>query len=294
MSKSDGCKYVMIGDLHGNLTEARALWSAIEAYLGADGLREAVVVFLGDYCDRGPDTKGVLDFLIELKRERPPGTTHFIAGNHDFAFAAYLGCLPAAGDAVDLDATRNPAWTTGFYTHAVEGGMHYQGRRWGGSDTYDSSATFESYGVQFAPTPEGRENLIAAVPSAHKDFLRGLLWAYDTAVPFGPGRLVCVHAGLDPSAPTEVQLAALAARRINSTVLYENGDPARFSAFVGRSAVVPAPADARDTMFLVSGHHGFHSVEGNRFIIDASGGVPATGRPIQALVLPDRVTLGAP
>ena len=85
----------MVGDLHGNLTEAKALWAALKHHLGDDDVEQATVVFLGDYCDRGPDTRGVIDWLISLRRDREPsGETHFIAGNHDFAMAAFLGCLP--------------------------------------------------------------------------------------------------------------------------------------------------------------------------------------------------------
>jgi hypothetical protein len=43
---------------------------------------------------------------------------------------------------------------------------------------------------------QARDALIAAVPQAHKDFLKRLLWVYDSPVAFTPGRLVCVHAGL--------------------------------------------------------------------------------------------------
>ena len=43
---------------------------------------------------------------------------------------------------------------------------------------------------------QARDALVAAVPQAHKDFLKRLLWVYDSPVAFTPGRLVCVHAGL--------------------------------------------------------------------------------------------------
>jgi hypothetical protein len=45
--------------------------------------------------DRGPNTKGLIDWLIALKAQREAevgtGGTHFIAGNHDFAMAAFIG-----------------------------------------------------------------------------------------------------------------------------------------------------------------------------------------------------------
>ena len=50
------------------------------------------MVFLGDYVDRGPDSRAVLELLTHLQRSRP--NTHFICGNHDFALMAFLGLLP--------------------------------------------------------------------------------------------------------------------------------------------------------------------------------------------------------
>jgi hypothetical protein len=44
-----------------------ALWQALEADLGRDELDAAAIVFLGDYCDRGPHTSQVLDWLVDLQ-----------------------------------------------------------------------------------------------------------------------------------------------------------------------------------------------------------------------------------
>jgi serine/threonine protein phosphatase 1 len=49
-----------IGDIHGQLA---SLIQAVE-WIEKDGGPEAPIVFLGDYIDRGPDSRGVLDFLI--------------------------------------------------------------------------------------------------------------------------------------------------------------------------------------------------------------------------------------
>lgn len=46
------------------------------------------VYFLGDYIDRGPDGKGVLDYLMHLQEEEYE--VHFIKGNHeDMCVKAY-------------------------------------------------------------------------------------------------------------------------------------------------------------------------------------------------------------
>ena len=66
-------RIVCIGDLHGNITELRSLWHALENKLGTE-LEPATVVFLGDYCDRGPDTKRVIDWLIDLRDRHSSAT----------------------------------------------------------------------------------------------------------------------------------------------------------------------------------------------------------------------------
>ena len=79
--------------------------------------------------------------------------------------------------------TRAAHYVKGFWKHPVPGGMHYQGRRWGGedgTDIYEARATFESYGVPYATTAEARTALIRAVPESHKAFLRDLLWVRES------------------------------------------------------------------------------------------------------------------
>jgi serine/threonine protein phosphatase 1 len=63
-----------IGDVHGCLTALEALLDVVQPH------SEDLVVTLGDYVDRGPDSKGVLDRLIELQ-----GRCRLIAlkGNHE-------------------------------------------------------------------------------------------------------------------------------------------------------------------------------------------------------------------
>jgi serine/threonine protein phosphatase 1 len=67
-------KTFVIGDIHGYPGALDALLEAVQ--LGADDL----VLFLGDYVDKGPDTKGVLDRMVSLS-SRP--NTVFLRGNHD-------------------------------------------------------------------------------------------------------------------------------------------------------------------------------------------------------------------
>lgn len=64
-----------IGDIHGMSTCLDALLAAVQP------TAEDQVVFLGDYVDRGPDTRGVLDRLIQLQQRWP--RTVFLQGNHE-------------------------------------------------------------------------------------------------------------------------------------------------------------------------------------------------------------------
>jgi serine/threonine protein phosphatase 1 len=67
-----------IGDIHGEYEKLKALLAALTDAGMAD---EDTLVFVGDYIDRGPDTRAVLDCLINLKATRP--RTVFLRGNHE-------------------------------------------------------------------------------------------------------------------------------------------------------------------------------------------------------------------
>jgi serine/threonine protein phosphatase 1 len=63
-----------IGDVHGCLV-------ALETLLTELALKpEEQLVFLGDLIDRGPDTRGVLEYVLQLRQEQ---TVHVIKGNHE-------------------------------------------------------------------------------------------------------------------------------------------------------------------------------------------------------------------
>jgi serine/threonine protein phosphatase 1 len=89
-----GRTYV-IGDIHGCLNELNALLDFIRPN------SDDHVCFLGDYVDRGPNSKGVIARLIELRAEGPRCT--FLKGNHEDMFLAYLGYAGLYSDAFLLN-----------------------------------------------------------------------------------------------------------------------------------------------------------------------------------------------
>lgn len=122
-------KVFAIGDVHGCIDELDCLLDAIGPGSGDQ------VVFLGDYVDRGPDAKSVIDRLIRLRREH--GNVIFLKGNHEDMFLSYLGLGGNHGDVF------------------IENG----GR-----------ATLRSYGIDTVP----RTMAGGQLPEEHTDFLLAL------------------------------------------------------------------------------------------------------------------------
>jgi serine/threonine protein phosphatase 1 len=84
-----------IGDIHGRLDLTTAALEAIEQR--ASGAESFRVIFLGDYVDRGPDSRGVVELMMRLSRDH---RYVCLKGNHE---AMMVQCL--TGGATD-DFTR--------------------------------------------------------------------------------------------------------------------------------------------------------------------------------------------
>ena len=67
-----------LSDIHGCLNKLEGLL----AQCRADARGDARFVFLGDYIDRGPDTRGVLELVMDLQR-REAGRVTCLIGNHE-------------------------------------------------------------------------------------------------------------------------------------------------------------------------------------------------------------------
>jgi serine/threonine protein phosphatase 1 len=166
-----------IGDIHGQLGLLEAAHRRIEADRALTGDGAAPVVHLGDLVDRGPDCRGVIDFLLEGIAAGRPWIV--LCGNHDRMFADFLAD-PAAHDP---GLRRTFSWL-----HPQIGG----------------AATLASYGVR---SPADRRpvevwaDAVAAVPAAHRAFLAGLPLSQARGAAF------FVHAGIRPGRPLAAQEA---------------------------------------------------------------------------------------
>lgn len=158
-----------VGDIHGRQDLLVAVVEMIENDISVSKAPHPTVIFLGDYIDRGPDSRGVLDTLIRLKTAAPFEVIT-LRGNHEQFVLSFVNHEhgPAVG-----------AWLD-----------H------GGRDT------LASYGVVL-PThrldPEGwsrtAADLADAMPASHLEFLR------QTRLTAVFGDYVFVHAGIRPNVP---------------------------------------------------------------------------------------------
>eukprot|EP01018_Ginkgo_biloba_P016925 Gb_02215 [translate_table: standard] len=292
---------ICIGDIHGYFCKLERLWINLERHVGSSAFIQSTVIFLGDYCDRGPDTAKVLDFLLSLPARCPSQKHIFLCGNHDFAFAAFLKLLPPPPEGFSLENTwkefQKSEEREGWFTGEGYQGMHVQGRRWAGKirerynakkgtdykgSIYDAGPTFESYGVS-----HGSADLMKAVPDNQKKFLQDLVWVHeedevDTGDPeIGCCKLIAVHAGLEKTKNVEEQLKVLYNRDVTLP---------RVEALSGRKNVWDIPMElSGKRVILVSGHHGALHMDKLRLIIDESGGLEHL--PIAAIVLPSRTII---
>jgi serine/threonine protein phosphatase 1 len=76
-------RYFAIGDIHGCLDKLLKLMKRLDVNWGQD-----TVVFMGDYIDRGPDPKPVVDYVMGLRKKHERVVC--LKGNHEEMFLNYL------------------------------------------------------------------------------------------------------------------------------------------------------------------------------------------------------------
>ena len=169
--RTEGQRLYAIGDVHGMLDDLREVHGWIARDRAEHPGRDARVIHLGDYTDRGPDSRGVLDFLIA--GDNPCWVN--LLGNHDRMFARYV---------------THPGWQDPKLYR--DKGYHWMHPRLGGKETlasYGVDLPKEDLGLDRAA--EFHEAAAAAVPQAHVDFISGLTLQHRV------GHYVFVHAGIE-------------------------------------------------------------------------------------------------
>lgn len=78
-----------IGDVHGCLSQLKALFGKINVYRADHNISDADtrIVFVGDYIDRGPDSRGVIQTIMNMQKasredDSSPGLVA-LKGNHE-------------------------------------------------------------------------------------------------------------------------------------------------------------------------------------------------------------------
>lgn len=158
----DGLWLAAIGDIHGEVDCLRRLRADLARSMASSRAKHRQIVYLGDYIDRGGDSRGVIDLLLE---ERLDAQEIFLLGNHEAFMLAFMhdkvGALP---------------WLAN-----------------GGEETC------LSYGIDPSRPTAGKglveslwSGMSQAVPARHLSFLKALLPMHEA------GDYLFVHAGIRP------------------------------------------------------------------------------------------------
>jgi diadenosine tetraphosphatase ApaH/serine/threonine PP2A family protein phosphatase len=131
--KQAGGRLLAIGDIHGCADELDAMVKAIAPAAGD------TLIFVGDYVDRGPASREVIEQLIDL--QRGPAEVVFLKGNHEDMMLGFMGFPGRYGE-----------------SFMFNGGLQ----------------TLASYGIS---DPEVND-AIQRIPSSHQQFLKGLRESY--------------------------------------------------------------------------------------------------------------------
>jgi serine/threonine protein phosphatase 1 len=84
----EGMRIYAMGDVHGRADLLKLMHERIEAEIARDKPADWRIIHLGDYVDRGTDSKAVLDFLVAAHRRDERIVS--LAGNHDVGFLEFL------------------------------------------------------------------------------------------------------------------------------------------------------------------------------------------------------------
>lgn len=164
----DGLRIYAVGDVHGRADLLKTLFARIDIDLKRRPIGQSMQIFLGDYIDRGPDSRQVIDALITHAKRRK---SLFLKGNHELCAAQALKDSSILKDWKDM----------GGATTLLSYGVTVSGR--------SDSKTDQEIAIAFR----------AAMPECHRRFINGL------ALSFICGDFFFAHAGVRPGIPLRQQ-----------------------------------------------------------------------------------------
>ena len=160
-----------VGDIHGHLTRLQDIHQRIATDQAQHGDNDEPVINVGDLVDRGPDSKGVIDHLINGIANGENWTV--LKGNHDRLLQKFV-------EDIDwCDQVLRPDYT---WLHPRMGGW----------------TTLNSYGVEGPPDmplPRLQALVRQNLPQAHHRFLADMPLYHQT------DKVLFVHAGIRPGIP---------------------------------------------------------------------------------------------
>src|SRR5262245_16121180 len=160
-SAPEGTRIYAIGDIHGRLDLLDSVLARIDTDMGGHPASNAIRVFLGDYIDRGPDSKRVLDRLVDSCVTHP------------------TACSMGNPEAFRREFLKDPDVFTVWMPSV-------------GLATLLSYGLTPKIGTDAQDQQELASELERILPSSHREFLSGLKqW-------FTCGDFFFVHAGIRP------------------------------------------------------------------------------------------------
>ena len=159
---ADGTRVYAIGDLHGRSDLLASMHDMIGDDVAKSAPSRVVIVYIGDYIDRGEGGRAVIEILSNPSADGIERV--FLRGNHEDLMLRFLEGGGPIG------------------TWLMNGGI----------------ATLRGYGIEWKEgrnldgAEEARQNLIDALPERHVSFLRGLVHTHEE------GDYLFVHAGVRP------------------------------------------------------------------------------------------------
>lgn len=162
---------VAIGDIHGQVKPLCDLLERVRPNIGAAD----TVVFLGDYIDRGTDTRACIDAILEFSASVPAKVV-CLRGNHE------EWMLHTMGDYTQHSWLLGMKALTTIRSYSVEA-----------ADAIAAAATTAAGALDAPGCPLPYELFFDGLPAAHRAFFETLRLSYETP------ECVCAHGGLDPA-----------------------------------------------------------------------------------------------